>query len=565
MLALFLYSLILFSSSSLVSAYAGEIANDDRFEVGDLLFVFNQPQYAPGDTAYFTGYLLQKNQPRGGKVIVSIKLLGPAKEILHHGRVLFQEGIGISQIIIPNTIQPGSYQFVSYVETNSTKENPVFNFSYLVISSKDLRLEDDLGINFPEADSSKFRIETDRDTYGRRSKVRVSIAPVDIDKSSQTSLSISVYSEKLFKDADQTVSSSVKVARRVPTIDGVGKLPKSLDFPNYFKGNAFIKSSNVAVPDSTKITFYLNENDFAYVVYTTAEGNFNFPLFKNFGNEEVFYRITYKGNLLKDCKIVLHDPSMDAEPIRSKTSDTINAYGFYARQRQFINNSYNYFVTKDAKIQPRRGYESDLEPDNEYLLEKYESFTSMAEIFSNIITSVRYRKEGGNEKIRIFLKETAKYGVNDPLYIVNGFMTDDTRYVLKLDPKIVRKVGVLRSNKTLTRFGDLGLDGIIEIETNGKSFGENIRNSENSFYVIGIDKAIEYKKLDYGQNQTSVRIPDVRSSLYWNSKLDVNRIKEFEFYTSDDSGSYIIQLAGLVDGTPFVSRRRFTVTQEVKK
>jgi len=42
-------------------------------------------------------------------------------------------------------------------------------------------------------------------------------------------------------------------------------------------------------------------------------------------------------------------------------------------------------------------------------------------------------------------------------------------------------------------------------------------------------------------------------------------MNEFEFYTSDDIGYYIVQLAGLVDGTPFLSHRRFTVTQEVKK
>jgi len=59
--------------------------------------------------------------------------------------------------------------------------------------------------------------------------------------------------------------------------------------------------------------------------------------------------------------------------------------------------------------------------------------------------------------------------------------------------------------------------------------------------------------------------PDLRSYLHWNPKVDINRMNEFEFYTSDDIGYYIVQLAGLVDGTPFLSHRRFTVTQEVKK
>jgi hypothetical protein len=37
-------------------------------------------------------------------------------------------------------------------------------------------------------------------------------------------------------------------------------------------------------------------------------------------------------------------------------------------------------------------------------------------------------------------------------------------------------------------------------------------------------------------------------------------MQAFDFYTSDDMGYYIIQLAGLVDGEPFLLIKRFYVT-----
>jgi len=55
--------------------------------------------------------------------------------------------------------------------------------------------------------------------------------------------------------------------------------------------------------------------------------------------------------------------------------------------------------------------------------------------------------------------------------------------------------------------------------------------------------------------------PDLRSYLHWNPKVDINRMNEFEFYTSDDIGYYIIQVAGLVDGKLILIRERIYVNQ----
>jgi len=117
----------------------------------------------------------------------------------------------------------------------------------------------------------------------------------------------------------------------------------------------------------------------------------------------------------------------------------------------------------------------------------------------------------------------------------------------------------------LMRFGDLGLDGIIEIETHDRSSIEKINNSESSFYVIGINKTLEFKEIVYGQSQSNARVPDLRSCLFWNPKVDINRMNEFEFYTSDDIGYYSIQVAGLVDGKLILTRERIYVNQEAEK
>jgi hypothetical protein len=299
------------------------------------------------------------------------------------------------------------------------------------------------------------------------------------------------------------------------------------------------------------------------MVYTHSDGNFSFPLFSNFGNEEIFYRISYKGKRLTDSQITVHDYPVNTEVIKGTHSDTLNAYGLYAKQKQFIDKSYQYFVSREKVNMLENVLVSEVETDSEILLEKFESFSSMAEVFSNIAQSVRYKKRDDGEQIRIFLKSNAQFGMNDPLYIVDGIMTDDTHYILSLDPKLVKRIGVLRSQETLARFGDLGLDGILVIDTNNPTTRESTRHSGNSLSLIGISKTVAYKKVTYNQNRINSRVPDLRSSLYWNPKADLSKIESFDFYTGDDIGYYIIQLAGLLDGKPFLSTKRFYVSQRV--
>jgi hypothetical protein len=151
----------------LATAYAGAASHNNQAEEDILFLVFNQPGYAPGDTAYFTGYLIKGKEQLAGKHMVSIKLFGRDKELIHHERVLFQNGIGVSQFIIPQNTMPGNYQFISYRETSSFTKRPVFYSSYISISNENILLSDDLRAIHSGNDTSRLRIVTDRDEYGR--------------------------------------------------------------------------------------------------------------------------------------------------------------------------------------------------------------------------------------------------------------------------------------------------------------------------------------------------------------------------------------------------------------
>jgi hypothetical protein len=321
-------------------------------------------------------------------------------------------------------------------------------------------------------------------------------------------------------------------------------------------GRAVVKSTGQPLPDQSKITFYLNKSDLTYEI-TTRSGFFTFPLFRNFESERIFYRISYKGKILNDSQIIPTDFSAPVESAPIEKQSASDAYGLYAHQKGIIKSSYNYFGSKGRNdhLTPDDDVESDLEVN----VEKFEPFVTMAEVFSNVVPMVSYKKNKGNETIRVFLQKTAGPGTADPVYIINGVMTGDTRYLLTLDPKSVQKIGVLRTEKMLSRYGDLGRDGIVVINT--KEQVDNMGDERNVIYVEGINQTLPYKKSIYSEGALKSKIPDLRSSLYWDAVVKFNEQASFDFYTSDDLGQYVIQIVGFQNGKPFMSESEFFVTR----
>jgi hypothetical protein len=131
---------------------------------------------------------------------------------------------------------------------------------------------------------------------------------------------------------------------------------------------------------------------------------------------------------------------------------------------------------------------------------------------------------------------------------------------MELTPNDVRKIGVLRSPETLARFGDLGVNGIIVIQTATGQQNKLLR-TPRSFFVTGITKPRGDRQMI--TELTNKRIPILRSALYWNPKIEMSerQSKTFNFFTSDDTGFYIIQINGISEnGTFFSNQLRFSVS-----
>jgi len=194
-------------------------------------------------------------------------------------------------------------------------------------------------------------------------------------------------------------------------------------------------------------------------------------------------------------------------------------------------------------------------------MQKFELLPSMKEVLGNFVQAVKYKNIKGEEGVRVFLKEKGYYATEDPVYIIDGIMTDNTEYFLNLDPSIVSKISVLRSNATLHRYGAIGRNGIIVVDTEILNHAEDMPRTARSLLITGINQSLDFNSTPNWNDL----IPDIRSCLYWNPELilDGSNNGHVALTTSDATGTFTLIVQGFTDtGIPVFYSKNFEVTFE---
>ena len=533
---------------------AANILNQQQ---SSITLIFNQPRYSPGDTAFFSGFLSASIvNPHSKRQIVSLLIYGHDQTKVVHRRYAFEEGSGFGHMIIPKRITPGVYTLVGYIE-DYVSPLPVFFTAPFIVAGRDQSY--DRAANSSNSEQGQFDLQLAKEEFSTRDAVEVSIVSVP-EGNKASKYAITVFKDELFPgDAREFNSHIVRLMAREENERKVShSAARSL---YYFRGRALNGRVGQPVPDSTHITFYLNDNDFVFGVYTRKNGEFEFPLFSDFGDEEVFYTIWKGERHLKEAVIELHNPEYAVETVLYSAEGT-DPYGTYTYQKNVLMSSYQFYQSlKPGLSRPNESnqfQDNDIEVD----LDKYEPFKTMGDVFSNIIPMVKLRRSKDEASLRVFIQKDAMYAGGNPAFIVDGIMTDNIDYVLSLDPGKVKRVGVLRTEYVLNRFGKLGVNGIVAIETRIGDHQTDMPRSRNTFYVTGITKPVIFSQVDHPKDGPQVRVPDLRACLYWNPSLVPSQSGDtrFRFFTSDDTGHFSIFVhRSDADGIPRVVHRRFIV------
>jgi hypothetical protein len=517
-------------------------------------FSFDRDKYVAGDTVFYSGYLndLSPTASNSQRYVIDVVAgNGVARPVFE--RVLFTGNVTAGNFVIPADTQPGIYSFIAFRENNSPgAEIPIlFATDLYVAGPKVFRSNRSVQTS---SLSAPVVIATDKPVYHTRDRVNITFSQNDQEQIPGRMLTVSVCYEKAILSGDSLASRTISPDNGSGLSSQQNTAESNRNSLSFFKGIAIYADSGRPVEDSTLLTFYLHNSDFFYHVYTSAKGEFNFPLFKFFGNEEVFFVADHRGK--RGSNVVLR-LSQNFPPINSSyiTSEQTDEFFEYAASHKAIRSSYDYYSPSISNEE-----ESDddiLNADYEVDMSKYESFATVEEIFSNIVSMVKYQVRDGIGSLRVFLKSTANYAKEPPIFIVDGKMTDNMSMILGMDPDLIQSIRIVRTKENLLRAGAIGKNGVIIITTRSGKFP--IVRTASTFDVKGItpvQAGIRKGKV------MDVRHPSLDPVLFWNPNVAGT---SFEFYTNDVSGTFVITLTGVTaQGAIFTQRQQFQVEYKGK-
>lgn len=443
---------------------------------------------------------------------------------------------------------------------------------------------------------TQILISTDKDEFTTREKVTVNIRVKNNKGNSPKSrMAVSVYSQDLFQGYDNSPLGHLLTNRNPISVNSIhGGLSdvaaRQLDHfmitqswkrfswddvwndvrrnEHTFKANLHFKGKvvmdNMMPSDSIMINFFLNRDVRTYEGDVERDGSFDMSLFFDFeGDDEVFYMVKQNGQIRRDAKLVMDDDHI--QNIRFAAYEktlTPDRYGIFFSTRREIEEAFktrSIDLIKTKNVNPHALLEDEVyEPDVSINLPDYLIMPTMEETLREIIPLLQHRWRKKSHELRIHLLDPDVMTEDDPLYFIDGVLSDNTDYFMSLKPEDVSSIKVIATQRKLNTFGMIGKNGIVLVETKIPNNASKVPKSAAIFNATGLSGRISFNMKDLDVHNPG-RTPYLRSTLYWNPdvRTDENGFASLSFYTADNTGKFRI----VVDGTTVTSEDVFAQKQ----
>lgn len=192
------------------------------------------------------------------------------------------------------------------------------------------------------------------------------------------------------------------------------------------------------------------------------------------------------------------------------------------------------------------------------LLSDFVTLKNMEELFTEIVPTAKYRKNREQYSFAIF-DSKGNITSENPLILLDKIPVFDANKIMGLDISLIEKVEVINRNYIL---GENTFNGVIMLTTKTKNFA-GIEFPKSSIFIEypTIQKSDDIDFSAGNNLPKDKRIPDFRTTLYWNPQVQMlQNGNEITFQTSDSKGIYDIIIKGFsTDGKPFYGRKQIVV------
>lgn len=283
--------------------------------------------------------------------------------------------------------------------------------------------------------------------------------------------------------------------------------------------------------------YVINEKQqYFNTIITDSLGKFNLPILHkvNFKNTHLLFEGENEIEFQSiDVKDLVHTPQKLS--VTSEYRDEIERRSFLTQYE----NIYKDFTQSGlSRNHPFYGDRAE-----SFILSDYNNFGTLQLVFREIIEGVKYRENSPNPLG--VADNQARYFENPPLVMFNSTPIKDVGQLMKIKPKLIDKIDVIRKEIV---FNDAFFGGVINIISSTQEY-------PSDFNKININ--IEQGR---SPNVETGRLPnelDFRLQLFWSLTSNLDTL---EFSISDVTGIYEIKITGVTsDQKTFTKKKRFNI------
>ncbi len=556
----------------------------------EIVFVHPDRQvFVSGEMIRFSARLIDLNPQTDNRQssVLYLQIAGPdGGELLTVRSDIDENGVSYGCIILPETLTTGLYYLTAF--TNCMRNyDPVWLWSspLILVDRHDSKIDSlaflnaasrsgDQAFSFQERGSEEsnvsLKIATDKDLFGKREKVRVSLSLTGLeDISSYADISFSVSELAPFRfllNEMPDILSYINSRKSVQLYPGkamTGNEPcrYMLEDEGYIlSGTVNEKSSDRIIENACVLLSTPDTVANLKYCFTDTTGRFYFLLNRWYNNKELILQVKDDTAFQGYTEIRIDNRSVgktDIPPARITLDDSLRTFLRNRLTINLINSSFgnNYYSGEklDSNKCVRSGYDFFGKPDAVIYPADYVDLPDFNEIHKNLIPYIRFKEDkNGAYTVQVPSNETHMYLEGDnALVLVNNVPLFDYGMLSDLNSRKIEKMKICMR---MMMYGDMQISGIISIFANEDFLPSLVQ--DNKVTQISNDVVKRNKELilqEYKPSNGSVtKTPDFRQTLYWDPDVRINGDSlEIEFYTSDLKAAYEIKAQGITgEGKP---------------
>jgi hypothetical protein len=539
--------------------------------------------YIGGENVFFKLYIINADSHKLSEIsrIAYLILRNSASVPITKIRFKVEGGVAYGSFSLPDTLSSGLYELTAFTNwMRNSGEESFFKKEIFVANrfDKDLPLT---GISQGPAviqnngtpqdvkGSIAMIVIPDKTEYNKREKINLDLKLPESTSGALADISISVF-EQVPGTGDRlsicnylSDKSDDSISHRYPDLQKLRFLPEMKG--EIIQGRVIDQETRKAVANSC---VFLSVNDSIINLkfdYSDEKGLFRFLLNDYYAGKDLFLSIR---DHPADKKLIIEpDDKFELDhnfkPLKYQGNPYLKEYILRSQDIVSIQKVYQAASAMEIKKQFRTGNICPrvyYKPSYSVKPSDFVPMNDLVDISVEILPPVlRIRKHNDNYSARMADENQHIFMEQDPVIFLDGVTIDDISGIIHLGSDKIKRIEMVCTRYI---YGELLFPGILAVFSKNSEI-DNIQPTPGSLRMQ-LDAYHPYSVFTPRNyiNENVANQPDFRQLLYWNPDLEISKDnnQKLEFYASDHSGNYIIEVEGIsADGIPICAIAKIRV------